>query len=153
MTQSRKITDSHQKATKIYYGRNAHAINSLSPRQLVLLKDMHHGKLDYRYPEVCQILKKLHSHQYLIQRLSDKYVRKANISQLKPYVQAHPSETPTFVSKQTQTQRVNEPEIQNDEPLESASDVDRWDTQINLPKMNPASITIPQDVSFNGAFD
>ena len=96
---------------------------------------------------------KSYSHQYLIQRLSDKYIRKANISQLKPYVQPHASETPRFVSKQTQTQRANEPAIQNSDPLESAADVDRWDTQIDLPTLNPAAITIPQDDSIDEAFD
>ena len=86
MTQARQRSDAKQKITKIYYDRNAKVVNAFSPGQLVLLKDMHTGKLDQRFPDLCTVIRKLHNNQYLIQRHKDNYRRKANVAQLKPFL-------------------------------------------------------------------
>jgi hypothetical protein len=85
LTNGRKTAKCHQKTMKIYYDRNTNAVNTYAPGQLVLLKNMIAQKLDKKYPHVYRVKKKLIAHSYLIERLSDRFTRKANISQLRPY--------------------------------------------------------------------
>ena len=93
---ARKNTAAAQKTAKLFYDRNTNAVNSFVVGEKVLLKNLSNQKLDFRYPDSCIILRKLHSHQYLIRRERDNLIRKANIAQLKPY-------TPLFYSSQTTT--------------------------------------------------
>ena len=129
--------DSYQLATKIYYDRNAHVVNCFTPGQLVLLKNINNKKLDQRYPDLCTVIRKLHSHQYLIQRNSDNFRRKANIAQLKPYVEKSPDEMEKTRTKHVQTelnflQNISPPTYV--EPIESDSDSEHvYNDVIDLP--------------------
>ncbi len=137
MTNARKNMDSYQLTTKIYYDRNAHAVNCFTPGQLVLLKNINNKKLDQRYPDLCTVIRKLHSHQYLIQRNSDNFRRKANIAQLKPYVQKSPDNMEKTSTKHVQTELNISQDIYPTtfvEPIESDSDSEHtYNDVIDLP--------------------
>ena len=113
-------------------------VNAFSPGQLVLLKDMHTGKLDQRFPDLCIVIRKLHNNQYLIQRHKDNYRRKANVAQLKPFLSRTNSIQDRYTTQGTQTMGTSETLHSSNyfDPIESDSDSDIFDdihSNIDLP--------------------
>jgi hypothetical protein len=143
---ARSNTSAAQKMSKIFYDRNASAVNAYLPGQKVLLKDLANRKLDFRFPDTCVILQRLHNHQYLIKRERDGFIRKANIAQLKPYTPLYEKQRET-TNRQTQTieQPRNEPMI---DLIEDEADVTRYDDEIDLPQTNNDDLNLSIPTAF-----
>ena len=103
-----------QKISKIYYDRNAKAINSFLPGQHVLLRNNDSRKLQVRYPTEFIVRRRIHLAEYEIQNCTNSQdIRKMNICNLKPFRKPI---TPLQVHQHTQTDTshttLNEPCIQ-----------------------------------------
>ena len=123
MTQARQNTAKNQKTSKMFYDRNAKSINAFTPGQKVLLKNLQPGKLDYRYPDKCTILRKLHNHEYLIERERDGYKRKVNLAHLKPFYSV------------TQESALTTAELETDiEPEKELQKTNKQDTELQVNK-------------------
>ena len=103
---ARKNTTATQKTAKHYYDFSAKNINTFTSGQLILLKDMTpRGKLDMKFPNKYKILKRLHNHTYLVERISDGFQRKANVAHIKPFYSRHVTTNSKTKDSSTQTNK------------------------------------------------